>query len=448
MKIRNRIPLIFTISATLVLLATSLLVYFYSASFRNTEFIVHLQERVEITEQLYLEAANKSPEVAREIRDKFMRMLPDEEEEVGRLNEENIQKLREKYPEAFVNELLESNYAAFEQEPRQGVGRLYEADGEKYWVIVTAIDRDGIRKMVNLRTILLIAGIIGTGLIFLISWLEARQFIKPISDKIMQAQKISASNLHLRLNVYNENDEIGELALTFNDMLDRLQRAFDMQRSFISNASHEIKNPLTAIIGETDIALEKKRSCEEYVNSLKIIQQEADRLNMLVTNLLSLAKTGWDNSQIHRAEFRLDELLLEIVTELKTIYPDCKIKISFSEIPENPEKLQLHGNANLLHIALANLLENACKFSNFEEVSVKLFEQDEHICLSITDQGVGIPRHELTRIREPFYRADNARSFKGFGIGLSLTDKIIQMHEGRLELTSQEGKGTSVTVRF
>lgn len=448
MKIRNRIPLIFTISAAMVVLATSLLVYFYSASFRNKEFIIHLQERVEITEQLYLEAENLSPELAQGIRDKFMRMLPEENEEVGRLNAENIEQLKADYPLMFVIQLLKDGYAEFNKEDRQGVGRLYKAEGDDYWVIVTARDQDGIRRMVNLRSILLVAGILGVGLIFLISWLEARQFIKPISDKIVKAQKIGASNLHLRLNVYNENDEIGELAQTFNHMLDRLQHAFDNQQSFISNASHEIKNPLTAIIGEADVALEKRRSYEEYESSLRTIMQEADRLNMLVTNLLSLAKTGWEDSQILRLEFRLDELLLEIISELKARYPDNKIRIDFSEIPEDPDRLLLYGNANLLRIALTNLLENACKFSDFKEVIAKLYHQDEKVHLTIVDQGVGIPASELSHIKEPFYRAKNARSFKGFGIGLSLTDKIINMHQGTLELTSQEGQGTSVSVIF
>lgn len=448
MKIRNRIPLIFTISTTLVLLATSLLVYFYTASFRNKEFIRHLQERVEITEQLYLEAENLSPEVAQGIRDKFMRMLPEETEEVGLLNAKNIEKLKTNYPTLFVDQLLGENYAVFDKGNRQGAGRLYETGGSQYWVIVTAIDQDGIRKMVNLRNILLVAGFIGIGLIFLISWLEARQFIKPISDTIVKAKKISASNLHLRLNVYNENNEIGELALTFNHMLDRLQSAFDMQRSFISNASHEIKNPLTAIIGEADVALEKRRSSEEYENSLHTILQEADRLNSLVTNLLSLAKTDLGDEQILHSEFRLDELLLDIIPDLKRRMPDSRIKIDFSEIPEDPDRLQLHGNANLLRVALTNLLENACKFSDFKEVTVKLHEAGESVQLTIVDQGVGIPVSEMAHIREPFYRANNARSFKGFGIGLSLTDKIINMHKGQLDFSSEEGKGTTVSVRF
>jgi signal transduction histidine kinase len=448
MKIRNRIPLIFTISAGLVVLATSLLVYFYSASFRNKEFIIHLQERVEITEQLFLEAQKMSPETAQEIREKFMRFLPEEKEEVGRVNQEDIEKLHANYPDKFVDRLLAENYAEFEQGDRQGVGKMYKSEGEDYWVIVTAIDQDGIRKMVNLRNILLIAGIIGVGLIFLISWLEARQFIKPISDKIEKAKSISASNLHLRLNVYNENDEIGEMTTTFNHMLDRLQNAFDTQRNFISNASHEIKNPLTAIIGEVDVALEKRRSGEEYETSLRTVMEEADRLNMLVTNLLSLAKTGWEDSQIIRSEFRLDELLMETIPELKIRQPASKIKIDFSEIPEDPDLLQIYGNANLLRVALVNLLENACKFSDFEEVKVKLYMEGEKICLTVSDQGVGIPSSELRNIKEPFYRAQNARSFKGVGIGVSLTDKIIRMHQGSLELASIEGEGTTASVHF
>ncbi len=448
MKIRHRLPLIFTLSTSMVLLGMSLFVYYFSSNFRQKEFTRHLQERVDITEKLFLESENMKAEVYKDIREKFLRVLPDETEEVGLAEAAEFEKLRQKYPPAFVEQLQETGYAEFEKKRRQGVGRVYEAVGGNYWVIVTAIDQDGIRKMAHLRRILIFSGILGVALIFLIAWLEGRQILKSISDTIAKARSVSASNLHLRLKVYDKKNEIGELAITFNNMLDRLQSAFDMQRSFISNASHEIKNPLTAIIGEAELALEKMRSGEEYKQSLQTILEEAERLDMLVINLLSLAKTGFDDSQILRADFRLDELLLDIVSDLHTRIPKRKIKIDFSQAPENSDHLQLHGNPNLLRIAFLNLLENACKFSEYKEVLLSLKEVEGSLQVWISDQGVGIPSRELPRILEPFYRAHNARSFKGFGIGLPLTDKIIQMHQAELAIHSIEGKGTEVRVIF
>ena len=285
-------------------------------------------------------------------------------------------------------------------------------------------------------------------LLYLVSRFSARYILQPLSRKIQKARRISATNLHLRLNVYNEKDEMGQLAITFNDMLDRLEASFEMQKNFISNASHEIRNPLTAIIGETEVCLEKRRSPEAYIESLHSISREADRLDALVSNLLSLAKTGFDETELGREEIRLDEVLLEARNNVKITYPENQLRIDFSALPENPRWISFEGNPNLLRIALTNLMENACKFSGNQEVLVKLSAQENHPQLSIEDKGVGIPELEMEKVFQPFYRARNARSFKGFGIGLSLTDKIIKLHKGEMKIYSEEGKGTRIEISF
>jgi signal transduction histidine kinase len=448
MKIRNRLPLIFTLSTAFVLVGLSLFVYFFSASFRQNEFFRRLNDRVDITEKLYLEEENLSREVYLEIREKFLHTLPKEVEDLYRLGPGLKDELLEKYPEPFIEELLLKQYSQFEEEERQGVGRLYHSTKGDYVVIVTAIDASGIRKLINLRGILLVGSLLSLSLLFLISWLEARQLLKPISDQIAKARQIGASNLHLRLDLVHGKDEMAEMALTFNRMLDRLESAFEIQKNFISNASHEIKNPLTAIIGEAEISLEKSRSNEEYEQSLKTISLEADRLNTLVTNLLSLAKAGLDSSQITRHGFRLDELLLDIAGKLDWRLPGHQVRVDFSQAPSEPEQLDMDGNANLLGIALTNLIENACKFSENAEVQLCLMEKGGKVQVVIRDQGIGIPKTDLERIKQPFYRSENARAFKGFGIGLSLTEKIIRLHGGSLDFLSEEGKGTEARISF
>lgn len=300
----------------------------------------------------------------------------------------------------------------------------------------------------NLQILLGGGFLISILLLYIISRLSASYILKPISRKIQKARKISASNLHLRLNVYNEKDEMGQLAIAFNEMLDRLETSFEMQKNFISNASHEIRNPLTAIIGETEVCLEKRRTPEAYIESLSNISKEADRLDELVSNLLSLAKTGFDETQIGSEKIRLDEILLEARTNVNKTFPENQIRLDFSALPQNPDWISIDGNPNLLRIALTNLMENACKFSANQEVQVRLSASEEQIQLGIEDKGVGIPLQELGKVFQPFYRARNARSFKGFGIGLSLTDKIIGLHKGKLKILSKEGKGTTIEISF
>lgn len=451
MKIRDRLALIFTISAAGILLVVSLVIYFSSANFRKQNFFNDLKEEIRLREQLLrsengLSAVNdhaiqevKSVEVQRE---KKSVVLPLSNKKVVE------DSLKAHFPPDFVEELLRQGYAEFQTNEYEGVGQLFQREEERYVFIIAAKDRHGKAQLDNLKKLLSGGFIFSVLLLYIFGRLSARHILKPIAGKIQKARRISASNLHLRLNVYNEKDEMGQLAITFNDMLDRLETSFEMQKNFISNASHEIRNPLTAIIGETEVCLEKRRKPEEYVESLNNISREADRLDALVNNLLSLAKTGFDETQLVRKETRLDEVLLEARVKVDKTYPANQIRIDFSDLPENPDWISINGNFNLLQAAFTNLMENACKFSDNEEVLVKLSASEKAIQVSIEDKGVGIPPQELKNIFQPFYRARNARSFKGFGIGLSLTDKIIRLHKGQMNISSEEGKGTTIELIF
>jgi signal transduction histidine kinase len=128
--------------------------------------------------------------------------------------------------------------------------------------------------------------------------------------------------------------------------------------------------------------------------------------------------------------------------------PGHQVRVDFSQAPSEPEQLDMDGNANLLGIALTNLIENACKFSENAEVQLCLMEKGGKVQVVIRDQGIGIPKTDLERIKQPFYRSENARAFKGFGIGLSLTEKIIRLHGGSLDFLSEEGKGTEARISF
>ncbi|MCL4135363.1 UNVERIFIED_CONTAM: hypothetical protein GTU68_024427 [Idotea baltica] len=326
------------------------------------------------------------------------------------------------------------------------MGKSYLHDNKQYLVIVTASDIYGIRTQRHLKTGLIIAGLISIILLAFIALLEARQFLKPISEKIEKAQSIGAENLHLRLNIINEQNELGQLGLAFNQMLDRLEDAFEMQKTFISNASHEIRNPLTAISGEVEVALEKKRSTEEYQQTLEVIQKEAERLGELVNNLLGLAKTGMDSSLIRKESLRMDELVFDLVKELSFRNPDHQLKVNYDQFPEDSDLLEFWGNADLLRMALGNILDNACKFSENQEVNLTLCVLPDGFQLIIKDQGVGIAAQDIKRINQPFFRGNNARHIQGFGIGLALTQKILDIHNGKIAIESEVGKGSTVTV--
>ncbi len=272
--------------------------------------------------------------------------------------------------------------------------------------------------------------------------------MSPISKIIKEVNSIRAENLSFRLGTANGYDELGQLAKTFNNMLDRLQISFDLQSNFINNASHELRNPLTAILGQTEIALNKLRSKEDYLSILKNIELEASRLDFLVNGLLKLAKTDFDSKGIIIEPIRLDELILDIKKNIDTSIPENQIELDFEELPANENAITLLGSESLLKVAFGNILENACKFSDNKKVCIKVFSDTSSILLTIRDEGVGIPESELKNIHEPFFRASNVRGIEGFGFGLPLAYRIIKMHSGEIRVLSQIDKGTLVKIKL
>jgi two-component system, OmpR family, sensor histidine kinase ArlS len=261
-----------------------------------------------------------------------------------------------------------------------------------------------------------------------------------------QVDQITATNLDLRLPGEHGKDEPAELAATFNSMLDRLGNSFEAQKQFVSNIAHEIHTPLTAIIGETDLALSQSINNPSYENALKNIHKDAYRLSRLTRSLLDLAKASYDPSEIRLKTVRVDEILLDARNDVLKIDPAYKIELLFDEVHDDiPE---ISGNEYLLRVAFSNLMENGCKFSAEKKVSAILSYVNKTIMVTFSDRGSGIPENERDDILEPFFRGSNSESVEGSGIGLPLVKRIVQLHKATMEIISNENDGTKVEIRF
>ncbi|QOI98395.1 MAG: HAMP domain-containing histidine kinase [Flammeovirgaceae bacterium] len=437
MKLRDKLTLFFSVAAGLLILTFGLSVYFFSAQYRTSEFYNRLLKRVDITEKMFLEKESFSPQGYELIRNQFLNTLPDETEEVVEVTAGWEKQLKQPYPEDFLISLQQNEEAYFFEQERQGAGRIFHLAGGNYAVIITAVDRVGISMLANLQTILVLAIVIGIIGMTLMSHYLSGRILQPISAKIQKANTISAKNLHERLRVFNPDDELGQLALAFNRLLDRIDLAFNAQKLFVANASHEIRNPLTAIIGEADVALEKNRGVEEYKEALVHIQAEAERLNRLVNNLLQLSAVSSNLSDVKREPLAVNTLVEEALSVYRTMNPECQVSVSLSN--HNPRVL---GNKNLLQTAFINLLDNASKFSGNAPVNLSVEKMMDEVEITVTDKGMGIPEEDIPKIYQPFFRSENVRNIRGTGIGIPLTVRIIELHQGRFEVHSKLNQGT------
>jgi len=451
MKTQTKIALIFFLILLSTIMVLSASVYFFTTRYSFTDFYKRLEIRGVVTARAELDHEEANQTVLQEVRELHLEKLPEEKEyffkiEPGHSFEAEAAQLS--LPKSFFSTLLATGSATHQMGDIFFTGIRYSGKAGDYLVIVSAANYYSTHHLAYLRNILLIGIVLASAVALFVAFVFSRQVFTPVKEITDKVKEISSQSLHLRLESGRVNDEIGELETTFNNMLDRLETAFETQNNFISNASHELSTPLTTIIGEAEVTLSKSRSETEYVESLTTILSEAERLEKITKSLLFLAQTGFAGKAQKFDKVRVDQLLWDVKSTIDKINPKNKVQINTSLMPESPEQLKIKGNEQLLHLALTNLVSNACKYSHNKPVTVSIGAADDKVIIVIKDTGVGIPAAELKFIYDPFFRASNVTEYEGYGIGLPLARNIVRMHTGELLVVSKINEGTTVQVTF
>lgn len=274
----------------------------------------------------------------------------------------------------------------------------------------------------------------------------AGKALKPVADVVKQVSDITINKMNLRVNEGNGTDEFGRLARTFNDMLERLESSFASQKDFIANASHELRTPLTSINGQIEVLLMKDRSSDEYKAALTSVLEDLKSIIDLANRLLLIARTSSDTPVSFSKDIRVDDILWQIRDEMNRYGKNCNIQIIMDESLTDSDQMKIAGDESLIRTAFSNLIENACKFSADNSVYISFKGTEKSIMVIFKDKGIGIPENDLKKIFEPFFRAENAISIPGSGIGLPLVSQIIKKHKGEVKISSKPGLGTTVTV--
>lgn len=451
MKIQTKTALLFTALTATIILSTSLTVYYFTSRFAFNDFLKRLELRAHISTRILFEQDKTTTDAFSELRQQYLEVLPQEKEFVLKYDSVDQNTLRQQglpLDLSFVREVAgkkgEVAFAHVKNVHYAGILYNDSKDGP-YLVIKSAVNKHGEDLLRNLRNTKASLAIVSIIIVFTVSIFFSRKTFEPVRKIIARVNTISADNIHFRLEEKGK-DEVAELAHTFNNMLDRLQASMETQNNFVSNASHELRTPLTAIIGESDIALAKARTEEEYRNSLEIISREAGKLHRLTTSLLNLARSGFDGKKQNWEILRMDELAFTVKESIDEIDPQNQLQLDLSGLPSDENRISVHGNLNLLKLALTNVAMNACKYSNNRVVTMSVEARGNKVLVRIVDRGIGIPADELKHIYVPFFRASNTNNYEGYGVGLPLTQAIIRLHNGSINVHSEVDKGTSVTL--
>jgi heavy metal sensor kinase len=336
---------------------------------------------------------------------------------------------------------------------RTAVEGFRSVAGNGYLIVAEEPNHGVAATLALLRNALAVAVPIFLLLACAAGWFLAERSLAPIAAMSARARTITATNLDARLPVANERDELGELALVFNELLDRLERAFgeleraySRMRQFIADASHELRTPLAAVRGEVQVALKRPREGDEYRESLGVIHDEAVHMSRIVEDLFTLARADAGERALERRPFYLDELVAECCRIARPLAEGRAVELAFT--PESVD-VEVEGDEGVVRRAVLNLVDNAVKYTEpGGSVRVRVVREGDLARVDVADTGVGIRPEECERIFERFYRVDRARvrSEGGAGLGLSIVRWAAEAHGGEATVRSEPERGSTFSI--
>jgi signal transduction histidine kinase len=450
MEIREKLLHQFIGIVAMILLLSSLSVYFSFSGGVKDDFYDRLNSKAKMVAQMKIDIDEIDDELLMKIESNNPLSLPNEKIIIYDYNDNVVYNTDNDQLLTISSELLAEvrlkEEVRLKQKSYEIVGLFYTGKFDRYVVFAAAIDIYGLGKLKRLRVILIIVFIISLFIVYISGKIFVSRALTPISNIMKQVSAIGVSNLDARISEGNGKDELSQLAQTFNNMLERLETAFKTQKYFIANASHELRTPLTVITGHLEVILMSARKNEEYKKTIISVLGNIKNLNLISNRLLQLAHASSEFSESDFSLIRIDEILWHARKDVLKINDNYKISINFSESIDDEYKLKVKGNEQLLIIAISNIMDNGCKYSDDRTTEISVYNENNSVIMNFSDKGIGISEEELKMIFYPFYRSKNVISTKGHGIGLPLVEKIITLHKGKITIKSEVMKGSTFTL--
>jgi two-component system OmpR family sensor kinase len=312
-------------------------------------------------------------------------------------------------------------------------------------VSLTSVDR----AIAALRRTMLVLIPVGLLLAALASEQLVRRGLAPIGRVAREARRLTAAHLDRRLPVSSGRDEVGEMIRTLNNMLDRLQAAFAAQERFIANAAHELKTPVTHLLGQAQVLARQVRQPEEYDRFVSAVQADMRHLATIVESLLLLARADAGLPLETRARVSINEVVTDAMERCHPYAAQREVHLEpmlCAPVPERDEP-ELEGDAELLVSMVSNLVRNAIHFSPpGKPVAVAVEANGQHVCIRVRDRGPGIPEDQLPRLFERFYQAERGQRPAGSGLGLSIAQSVAKLHKGHITVANRAEGGCEFTV--
>lgn len=447
MTIRVRMAVLFVGIFSGLLLIFCSVVYYETENYRQKEYKTRLSQEAITAAAIIFNKNEISPDLLKILDKNKITVLNQEEIVIYDIHNKIIYESGSDRPNLkpeILNKIRTNQTFFWKENHIELFAMVTKHDNNEYIVLTSAVDTYGLSKQKNLALTLGFTALLLICISSVSGMLFARRMLLPIQRMIKKIDKIRASELGLRLDEGSKSDELEQLSIRFNQMLDRLENAFQTQRSFVSHASHELRTPLTAITGQIQVSLLANDNPADLKLMAQSVLDDVQQLNILTNNLLDLTSIDADDTKFKYMLVNILEIIWQIRSELLKKKPDFNILISLDDSEDFLPEVK--GNEGLLYTALINLIENGAKFSPNHTVEVHIKNKNATIEISFYNKGPAIPANEIKNIFEPFKRGSNSRNTKGHGVGLSLTRRIVQLHQGEISFVSTEDKGTTFTL--
>ena len=450
MSIKTRFALVITFLFAIVLTITVSTIYGLYLNNRKEDFYQRIRQEGLNIYFLYIENLQNKKEFYRHLDDPSENALFDNAiflyDKNVKLLFRSIDSSQSKNHLEKIKEAKLKNEFRFSEDNREGIVIYDNKTG--ITIITSAYDKFGYKKLERLKSILTIVYFIGLILTAIISFVFVQKILKPLTALRKQMQRISESNLKERVKFRKGNDEINSIAKSFNEMLDRLESAFQIQKNFVNHASHELRTPLAVMISHSEVALRNAKTIEEFKTHIKSIHEDLKSMNDLTNSLISLSKFDNKVGEKMLPDVRVDDILYEIINEIQQVYPLAIISIEFLNMPDDEKEFEIKADTSLLKAIFRNLLKNACHYSDNEKVHVFIKTLHKQLIIIIENTGDVINSNEKNQLFIPFFRGSNSTNKKGFGLGLSIVQRLILVHDGTIQYESVGSQLNRFTVTF
>jgi len=435
-----------------LLLLFSVAVYSVSSKFRQEEFFDRLKSKARTTCRLLVKVNGIDKDLLKVIDQNTLTEMLDEKVLIFNSKNDLIySSVDDKlltYHANLLEEIRAKKEIEFVQDDSEVIGLLYTEGAEPLVVLASAYDKFGRSKQNNLIKTLAWGLLVGIAVTIVLGIYFAGNSLRPISKINEQVSLITAQNLSQKLDEGNRKDEIAQLAINFNTVLVRLNLAFEQQKSFVSHASHELRTPLAALKSEIQLGQRFTKNDPDLEEIFTNLFSDTERLISITNNLLFLARSYENMGRMKMYPVRIEDVVFMAKEELLTSFPNYTVNIDYVTIPESENETVIDGNEELLKRVFLNLIDNACKYSNDHIAEILISTNEEHCIVSVKDQGVGMSEEDLPRIFDPFFRSSHTSELPGFGIGLSICQRIVELHHGNISVTSKLGKGSTFQVQL